>query len=204
MARVQVVRRKIRHARCRRSRRPMARRSDGSRPPPKGRWRGGAAGAWGCRGATERGRGGVWAWGRACSGRFATTPLSTNRVCCAAKAMESGRHGAGLRDMPRFAGGGVRTRRADGGVPCTTVVQMPKHNPSSSLSRPAQVGTRLSVTVPADHYRQMQDLAARKRVSIAWVVRDAVDQYLAAHGDPGARSGSSRKPQRLAPGKGAA
>ena len=38
--------------------------------------------------------------------------------------------------------------------------------------------TRLSVTLPADHYAQLQHLATKKRVSVAWVVRDAVERYL--------------------------
>jgi predicted transcriptional regulator len=37
---------------------------------------------------------------------------------------------------------------------------------------------RLSVTLPGDQYTQLQDLAEKKRVSIAWVVRDAVEKYL--------------------------
>lgn len=40
---------------------------------------------------------------------------------------------------------------------------------------------RLSVTIPADDYTGLKKTAAQKRVSIAWIVRDAVHQYL--HGD---------------------
>ncbi len=39
---------------------------------------------------------------------------------------------------------------------------------------------RVSVTFPADHYAELQRIAQRKRVSVAWVVRDAVEKYLAA------------------------
>jgi predicted DNA-binding ribbon-helix-helix protein len=81
---------------------------------------------------------------------------------------------------------------------------MTKQKQIKASSAPSQGGTRLSVTLPADHYREMQHFAARKKVSMAWVVRDAVDQYLAAHGEPGARSGSSRKSHPQASGKGAA
>jgi len=37
---------------------------------------------------------------------------------------------------------------------------------------------RVSVTFPADHYAAMEKIAKEKRVSIAWVVREAVQQYL--------------------------
>jgi predicted DNA-binding protein len=37
---------------------------------------------------------------------------------------------------------------------------------------------RLSVSLPGEQYTQLQDLAEKKRVSIAWVVRDAVEKYL--------------------------
>lgn len=39
---------------------------------------------------------------------------------------------------------------------------------------------RVSVTFPADHYAELERIAGRKRVSVAWVVRDAVEGYLAA------------------------
>jgi hypothetical protein len=101
-------------------------------------------------------------------------------------------------------GTALRPRRPPGHcVPCTTVAQISKQNPITE-SAPAQVGTRLSVTLPADHYREMEYLASRKKVSMAWVVRDAVDPYLAAHGDPGSRPGSGPKIPKPATGKGAA
>lgn len=37
---------------------------------------------------------------------------------------------------------------------------------------------RLSVTIPADDYADIKRAAERKRVSIAWIVRDALSQYL--------------------------
>jgi len=39
---------------------------------------------------------------------------------------------------------------------------------------------RLSVSVPQKQYMELQQIAAEKRVSLAWVVRDAVLQYLSA------------------------
>lgn len=38
---------------------------------------------------------------------------------------------------------------------------------------------RTSVTVSAGDYREIEAIAERKKVSVAWVVRDAVEQYLA-------------------------
>lgn len=40
--------------------------------------------------------------------------------------------------------------------------------------------TRLSVSLPAGDYEHLNRLAKRKRVSLAWIVRDAVRQYLDA------------------------
>lgn len=39
---------------------------------------------------------------------------------------------------------------------------------------------RASVSFPGEHYVELERLASRKKVSVAWVVRDAVDKYLAA------------------------
>lgn len=38
--------------------------------------------------------------------------------------------------------------------------------------------TRVSVSFAGKHYQQMQALAEKKKVSLAWVVRDAVEKYL--------------------------
>jgi metal-responsive CopG/Arc/MetJ family transcriptional regulator len=37
---------------------------------------------------------------------------------------------------------------------------------------------RVSVSFPPDHYAELQRIAAEKKVSVAWVVRDAVELYL--------------------------
>lgn len=81
---------------------------------------------------------------------------------------------------------------------------MPKETPSSPSAASAQVGTRLSVTLPADHYRQMQQVAAQKKVSVAWVMRDAVDRYLAAHGATGSKSESGLSASRATAKRGGA
>jgi hypothetical protein len=38
---------------------------------------------------------------------------------------------------------------------------------------------RASITFPPELYKTIEDLARRKKVSIAWVVRDAVEKYVA-------------------------
>ena len=37
---------------------------------------------------------------------------------------------------------------------------------------------RLSVTLPADEHRELKRLSAHNRVSVAWLIRDAVTDYL--------------------------
>lgn len=39
-------------------------------------------------------------------------------------------------------------------------------------------GTRASVTFPADLYAELEKIAEEKKVSVAWVVRDAVEKYV--------------------------
>lgn len=90
------------------------------------------------------------------------------------------------------------------GVPWITVVHRTKHNQAAHSGESNPSGTRMSVTLPADHYKQIQQLAAKKKVSIAWVVRDAVDQYVAAHSDPKARRVSAQKPHASTSRKGGA
>jgi hypothetical protein len=45
---------------------------------------------------------------------------------------------------------------------------------------PAKEGTRASVTFPADLYAELERIALENRVSVAWVVRDAVEKYVEA------------------------
>ncbi len=37
---------------------------------------------------------------------------------------------------------------------------------------------RTSVSVPIDDYQELERLAQKKKVSVAWIIRDAVEQYL--------------------------
>jgi hypothetical protein len=53
------------------------------------------------------------------------------------------------------------------------------------MVRPARKGrmqekNRISVTFEPEHYEELRRIAKRKRVSLAWVVRDALGLYLAA------------------------
>ena len=51
-----------------------------------------------------------------------------------------------------------------------------------TAKQPAQAkeGTRASVTFPADIYSELEKIAIEHRVSVAWVVRDAVEKYVEA------------------------
>ncbi len=44
--------------------------------------------------------------------------------------------------------------------------------------RPQKGKIRISVSLTDRHYKELERIAQGKRVSIAWVVRDAVDCYL--------------------------
>lgn len=45
---------------------------------------------------------------------------------------------------------------------------------------PSKEGTRASVTFPPDLYAELERISEEKKVSVAWVVRDAVEKYLEA------------------------
>ena len=51
----------------------------------------------------------------------------------------------------------------------------------------AEGSVRMSVSFDQDDYAELKAIAESKRVSIAWVVRDAVVDYLTARHRPGAR-----------------
>jgi metal-responsive CopG/Arc/MetJ family transcriptional regulator len=40
---------------------------------------------------------------------------------------------------------------------------------------------RASISFPRDLYRSLEELAKQKKVSLAWIVRDAAEQYLTHH-----------------------
>jgi hypothetical protein len=39
--------------------------------------------------------------------------------------------------------------------------------------------TRASASLPPEIYRTLQDIAKQKKVSVAWVIRDAAEKYIA-------------------------
>jgi metal-responsive CopG/Arc/MetJ family transcriptional regulator len=45
---------------------------------------------------------------------------------------------------------------------------------------PLREGTRASVTFPGELYTELERIAEEKKVSVAWVVRDAVEKYVEA------------------------
>ena len=47
------------------------------------------------------------------------------------------------------------------------------------MSAEADLVVRTTVSIPTRHYLQLEGLARQNKVSIAWVVRDAIDHYLA-------------------------
>jgi predicted transcriptional regulator len=62
------------------------------------------------------------------------------------------------------------------------VVQSPKvPDMSSGLHRPRALPptTRASVSFPTDVYAELERIAAAKKVSLAWVVREAAEKYVA-------------------------
>ena len=48
-----------------------------------------------------------------------------------------------------------------------------------SFTAPAECTVRASVSFPEDQYKELERIAQSQRVSLAWVVREAVQAYLA-------------------------
>jgi len=53
-----------------------------------------------------------------------------------------------------------------------------KPNPSSNDQASGDSTKRLSISVSKDEKAALEQIAAEKRVSLAWVVRDAISKYL--------------------------
>ncbi|MCA8504784.1 ribbon-helix-helix domain-containing protein [Burkholderia multivorans] len=58
--------------------------------------------------------------------------------------------------------------------------QMTFMTATAKRSPSAKEATRASVTFPADLYTELERIAEEKKVSVAWVVRDAVEKYVEA------------------------
>jgi hypothetical protein len=46
------------------------------------------------------------------------------------------------------------------------------------LTLPETSWVRATISFPSDIYQTLEDMALDKKVSLAWVVRDAVEQYI--------------------------
>lgn len=65
---------------------------------------------------------------------------------------------------------------------CTPrVEELKSMRPKQNRSTPMKTSdaTRASVTFPRDLYRALEELARQKKVSVAWIVRDAAEKYAA-------------------------
>jgi len=51
---------------------------------------------------------------------------------------------------------------------------------SKGAKKDQRIGTRITVTVPPDHYKHVCQMAREKKVSNAWIIRDAVEKYIDA------------------------
>ncbi len=51
--------------------------------------------------------------------------------------------------------------------------------PTGTKTMKAASAPRASVTFPPDIYRTLEQIAKQKKVSVAWVVRDAAEKYVA-------------------------
>ncbi|MBX9989347.1 ribbon-helix-helix domain-containing protein [Phreatobacter oligotrophus] len=57
--------------------------------------------------------------------------------------------------------------------------------------KPKKFGPRVTVSVTAGDYDTLNVIAGRDDVSVSWVVRRAIDEYLRRHRDPQLTSGRS-------------
>lgn len=53
--------------------------------------------------------------------------------------------------------------------------------------------TRASVSFPTGIYAELERIAATKKVSVAWVVREAAERYVAGQADPAAATSRGGK-----------
>ena len=47
------------------------------------------------------------------------------------------------------------------------------------MKPPSAASVRASISFPPDLYETLEEIAREKKVSLAWVVRDAVERYVA-------------------------
>jgi predicted transcriptional regulator len=64
-----------------------------------------------------------------------------------------------------------------------------KRSQGKSLKAQRKAAVRASITFPPDLYEQLEQIAQQKKVSLAWVVRDAVEKYVASELKQGREGG---------------
>ena len=53
-----------------------------------------------------------------------------------------------------------------------------KRSRGKSLKAQKKTAVRASITFPSDLYKTLEEIAQQKKVSLAWVVREAAEMYL--------------------------
>ena len=56
-----------------------------------------------------------------------------------------------------------------------------KKRDRKKMKAPSTAQVRATISFPPDLYETLEDLAKEKKVSLAWVVRDAAEKYVADH-----------------------
>ena len=60
-----------------------------------------------------------------------------------------------------------------------------KRSQGRSLKAERKAAVRASITFPPDLYETLEAIAQQKKVSLAWVVRDAAERYVTESSKPG-------------------
>lgn len=58
-----------------------------------------------------------------------------------------------------------------------------------SMKAPNANSVRASISFPPALYETLEELAKQKKVSLAWVIRDAAERYIADERPPGKQAG---------------
>ena len=71
-----------------------------------------------------------------------------------------------------------------------------KRSREKSLKAQKKAAVRASITFPPDLYENLEELAKQKKVSLAWVVRDATEKYIVGEAKDGRGGRPPDSPQR--------
>jgi metal-responsive CopG/Arc/MetJ family transcriptional regulator len=66
---------------------------------------------------------------------------------------------------------------------------MKKTRGAKSVKPQSTPAVRASISFPPALYEKLEDIAKEKKVSLAWVVRDAAEKYVADHAAEARRQG---------------